>query len=74
MNRLEDGFVERHVPSGHVCVWIFGGSVDSVALWFKSSGNEQGFYWYATGCIFVSLLFYLAIPDTKLNSKMSRHV
>ena len=53
---------------------IFGGSVDSVALWFKSVGNEPGFYWYATGCIFVSLLFYVFIPDTKANSKMDRHV
>ncbi len=53
---------------------IFGGSVDSIALWFKSAGNEQGFYWYATGCIFVSLLFYIFIPDTKKNSKMEQHV
>src|ERR1700735_2709360 len=51
---------------------IFGGSVDSVALWFKSMGNEPGFYWYATGCIFISLLFYIGIPDTKTHSKMDR--
>ena len=49
---------------------LFGGSVDSVALWFKSEGNESGFFWYATGCIFISLLFYIFIPDTKKNSKM----
>jgi MHS family alpha-ketoglutarate permease-like MFS transporter len=53
---------------------IFGGSVDSVALWFKSSGNEPGFYWYATGCIFISLLFYIGIPDTKTHSKMDRAI
>ena len=53
---------------------IFGGSVDSVALWFKSVGNESGFYWYATGCIFISLLFYIFIPDTKKHSKMEQHV
>jgi MFS transporter, MHS family, alpha-ketoglutarate permease len=53
---------------------IFGGSVDSVALWFKSNGNESGFYWYATGCIFFSLLFYIGIKDTKANSKMARHI
>ena len=53
---------------------IFGGSVDSVALWFKSVGNESGFYWYATGCIFISLLFYIFIPDTKTNSKMGQAV
>jgi MHS family alpha-ketoglutarate permease-like MFS transporter len=55
-------------------VAIFGGSVDSVALSFKSAGNEAGFYWYATACIFVSLLFYIAIPDTKTHSKMDRPI
>ncbi|WP_229743698.1 MFS transporter [Aliidongia dinghuensis] len=53
---------------------IFGGSVDAVALSFKNAGWEQGFYWYATGCIFVSLIFYLLIPDTKKHSKMAQHV
>jgi MHS family alpha-ketoglutarate permease-like MFS transporter len=53
---------------------IFGGSIDSVALWFKNTGNEPGFYWYATGCIFVSLLFYIGIPDTKTHSKMDRDI
>jgi MHS family alpha-ketoglutarate permease-like MFS transporter len=52
---------------------LFGGSVDSVALWFKSSGNETGFYWYATACIFISLLFYISIPDTKTHSRMDQH-
>ncbi len=51
---------------------IFGGSVDSVALFFKSQGNESGFYWYATGCIFFSLLFYIGIKDTLKNSKMEQ--
>jgi MFS transporter, MHS family, alpha-ketoglutarate permease len=53
---------------------LFGGSVDSVALWFKAHGGEAGFYWYATGCIFISLLFYIGIPDTKAHSKMDRHL
>jgi MHS family alpha-ketoglutarate permease-like MFS transporter len=52
---------------------LFGGSVDSVALWFKSQGNESGFFWYATGCIFISLLFYIGIKDTKANSRMDQH-
>jgi MHS family alpha-ketoglutarate permease-like MFS transporter len=51
---------------------LFGGSVDSVALFFKSHGNESGFYWYATGCIFISLLFYIAIKDTGRNSRMNQ--
>jgi MFS transporter, MHS family, alpha-ketoglutarate permease len=52
---------------------IFGGSVDSVALWFKNAGNESGFFWYATALIFVSLLFYLFMPDMKRHSRMEEH-
>lgn len=52
-------------------VSIFGGSVDSVALWFKSIGFESGFFWYATACIFISLLTYLFMSDTKANSRMN---
>jgi len=51
---------------------LFGGSVDAVALKFKDAGYEAGFYWYATACIFISLLFYIFIPDTKKNSKMEQ--
>ena len=54
-------------------VSVFGGSIDAVALTFKQSGNESGFYWYATGCIFVSLLVYLKLHDTKHGSKMEAH-
>ena len=32
---------------------IFGGTAEYVALWFKSSGMESGFYWYVTGMIAV---------------------
>jgi MHS family alpha-ketoglutarate permease-like MFS transporter len=53
---------------------VFGGSVDSVALWFKTQGNESGFFWYATGCIFVSLLFYVCMKDTRKASKMEQAV
>ena len=54
-------------------VSVFGGSVDAVALAFKQAGNESGFYWYATGCIFVSLLVYLKLHDTKHGSRMEQH-
>ena len=47
-------------------VSIFGGSVDAVALAFKRAGYESGFYWYATACIFVSLLVFLRLKDTKM--------
>jgi MHS family alpha-ketoglutarate permease-like MFS transporter len=52
---------------------IFGGTVDSVALLFKNAGNESGFFWYATSLIFVSLMFYLFMPDLKRHSRMDQH-
>lgn len=55
-------------------VSIFGGTVDSVALYFKSVGHEDWFYWYATGCIFISLLVYISLKDTLKHSKMESHV
>ena len=33
-------------------VSIFGGTADSVALWFKTIGHESWFYYYLTGIIF----------------------
>lgn len=52
---------------------IFGGTVDSVALAFKNAGHESWFFWYATACIFVSLIFYLLLPDSKRASRMEQH-
>ncbi len=52
---------------------IFGGTVDSVALSFKNAGHETWFFWYATACIFVSLVFYVLLPDTKRRSRMEQH-
>lgn len=51
---------------------IFGGTVDSVALGFKSAGHESWFFWYATACIVVSLLFYLFMPEMKTHSRMEQ--
>jgi MHS family alpha-ketoglutarate permease-like MFS transporter len=48
-----------------VTVALFGGTAEYFALWFKNAGNESGYYWYASGCIFVSLLVYLFMRDTK---------
>ena len=54
-------------------VSIFGGTAESIALWFKSIGHESWFYWYLTGCIAVSLLVYLTMRDTRTESAMDRH-
>jgi MHS family alpha-ketoglutarate permease-like MFS transporter len=56
-----------------VTVSIFGGTAESIALWFKSIGHENWFYYYLTGVIAVSLLVYLAMRDTKHASAMGRH-
>jgi MHS family alpha-ketoglutarate permease-like MFS transporter len=54
-------------------VSIFGGTADSVALWCKSLGHENWFYYYLTGMIGISLLVYLSMRDTKADSAMHRH-
>jgi MHS family alpha-ketoglutarate permease-like MFS transporter len=53
-------------------VAIFGGSAEYVALWFKESGHESGFYWYVTACIACSLVVYLFMPDTRRTSRIDR--
>lgn len=53
-----------------VTVAIFGGTAEYIALWTKSIGHEQAFYWYVTGCIALSLLVYLTMVDTKKNSRL----
>jgi MHS family alpha-ketoglutarate permease-like MFS transporter len=47
---------------------LFGGTAEYIALWFKSRGHENYFYWYVTGCIFISLLVYAMMSDTKKTS------
>jgi MFS transporter, MHS family, alpha-ketoglutarate permease len=54
-------------------VSIFGGTAESVALWFKSIGRESGFYIYLTACIATSLLVYTLMRDTRTESAMNRH-
>jgi MFS transporter, MHS family, alpha-ketoglutarate permease len=54
-------------------VSIFGGTIDSVALSFKSLGHEGWFYYYLTGMIGISLVVYLFMRDTKADSAMHRH-
>jgi MHS family alpha-ketoglutarate permease-like MFS transporter len=56
-----------------ITVSIFGGTADSVALWFKSLGHEAWFYYYLTGMIGISLVVYLFMRDTRSESAMHRH-
>jgi MHS family alpha-ketoglutarate permease-like MFS transporter len=54
-------------------VSIFGGTAPWVALKFKEMGNEHYFYYYLSGMIFLSLLIYATMRDTKHTSAMHRH-
>ena len=56
-----------------VTVSVFGGTVDSIALWFKSIGHEAWFSCYLTGVIGLSLFVYVTMRDTKHHSAMGRH-
>jgi MHS family alpha-ketoglutarate permease-like MFS transporter len=49
-------------------VSLFGGTAEYLALWFKSIGHEQWFYWYVTSCIALSLVVYVSMPDTRRHS------
>jgi MHS family alpha-ketoglutarate permease-like MFS transporter len=54
-------------------VSIFGGTAESVALWFKSIGHESWFAYYLTGMIAISLIVYVTMRDTKYHSALHRH-
>jgi MHS family alpha-ketoglutarate permease-like MFS transporter len=54
-------------------VSIFGGTAPAIALFFKQQGHEQWFYYYLAGVIFISLLVYSTMRDTKHQSAMHRH-
>jgi MHS family alpha-ketoglutarate permease-like MFS transporter len=51
-------------------VAIFGGTAEYIALLFKEQGHEHWYYWYVTGCVFVSLLVYAGMKDTRKHSKI----
>jgi MHS family alpha-ketoglutarate permease-like MFS transporter len=54
-----------------VTVSLFGGTAESIALWFKSIGHETWFYYYLTAVIFASLLVYVSMRDTRHRSAMT---
>ena len=56
-----------------ITVSLFGGTAPAIALYFKSLGHEQWFYYYLRGMIFPSLLIYATMRDTKRESAMHRH-
>src|SRR6201987_4825889 len=56
-----------------ITVSLFGGTAPAVALYFKTLGHEDWFYYYLSGMIFLSLLIYSTMRDTKHESAMHRH-
>ncbi|WP_410199404.1 MFS transporter [Burkholderia cenocepacia] len=53
-----------------ITVSLFGGTAEYVALWMKSIGHEAWFFYYVSGCVLVSLLCYLWMPDPKRVSRI----
>ena len=56
-----------------ITVSIFGGTAPAVALYFKSLGHEEWFYYYLSGMIFLSLIIYATMRDTRHVSAMHLH-
>lgn len=56
-----------------ITVSVFGGTAPAIALYFKSLGHEEWFYYYLSGMIFLSLIIYTTMRDTKHASAMHRH-
>jgi MFS transporter, MHS family, alpha-ketoglutarate permease len=44
---------------------LLAGTLEYVALWFKSSGNESGFFWYVAAMVGMTVVAYLMLPETK---------
>ncbi len=52
-------------------VAIFGGTAEYIALSFKQAGHEVYYYYYITAAIFLSLLVYAFMADTRHRNEMS---
>jgi MFS transporter, MHS family, alpha-ketoglutarate permease len=50
---------------------IFGGTAEYIALSFKALGHESGFFWYVSGCIGISLITFLYVPETRWSSQIT---
>jgi MHS family alpha-ketoglutarate permease-like MFS transporter len=56
-----------------ITVSVFGGTAPAIALFLKNLGHEDWFYYYLSGIIFLSLVIYSTMRDTKHESAMHRH-
>ncbi|MCC8409860.1 MFS transporter [Mucilaginibacter sp. UR6-1] len=53
-----------------IAVSLFGGTAEYIALYLKSQGHPEWFFYYVTVCIFISLLIYGTMSDTRKSSKI----
>ncbi|MCD8740320.1 MFS transporter [Mucilaginibacter roseus] len=53
-----------------IAVSLFGGTAEYIALYLKSEGHPEWFFYYVTVCIFISLLIYGTMSDTRKSSKI----
>ncbi len=44
---------------------LLAGTTEYVALWFKSAGNESGFFWYVAVMVAMTVVAYVMLPETK---------
>lgn len=49
---------------------LFGGTAPYVALQLKDWGHETWFYWYVSALVFVSLVVYATMRDTRKESRI----
>jgi MHS family alpha-ketoglutarate permease-like MFS transporter len=49
----------------YAVVVALGGSTEYIGLRMKNAGHETWFYWYVTACIFISLVVYYFMPETR---------
>src|SRR5262245_44999014 len=47
---------------------VFGGTAEYVALWFKSTGHESGFYVYVAAISAIAFVVSIAMRDTQAHS------
>jgi MHS family alpha-ketoglutarate permease-like MFS transporter len=52
---------------------IFGGSAEYAALWCKSSGREDLFFYYVTAMAGLVLLVALSMPDARKSGYLRGH-
>jgi MHS family alpha-ketoglutarate permease-like MFS transporter len=53
-----------------IAMAIFGGNAEAVALSFKKSGNESGYFWVVAGVLAVGFVVSVFMRDTQIHSRI----